>query len=68
MIDTKGKRFVNRQLHSMVWILVLFGIMTTAGCSRAFSDGISIGVTDCLSDGISALVEDWIGLFSGDIL
>ena len=51
---------------SVAVIAVLAHVMATAGCSRSLRDGVSIGVTDELSDGIATLVTDLIGSVSPD--
>jgi len=35
-------------------------LLNIAGCSRAWRDGVSIGLTDGLSDGIAQVISDII--------
>ena len=50
----------------MVVFAVLTWVMATAGCVRSLRDGVSIGVTDGLSDGFATLVTDFVGSFCVD--
>ena len=61
----KNERAVNMkdQKFSIAILAAALSVMVGAGCTRALRDGVSIGVTDGLSDSVAALVSDLIGSF-----